>query len=529
MQSSERQKNVSQNDWNKGYNTSLEYTPDFQRFLIPDRLILTCLMQGLKPSIPVLSGGGEDTRKLVYCELGCGQGLTLNFLAARDPGGQYFGIDYHPDQIVNAQAFAAAGGITNISFLEKSFEDLAALEIPDCDIIVFHGVWSYISSEMQDHILAFVRRKLKPGGICYVSYNCMAGRNDFPLRELLRVAERTSPALSQNDRVVEAIEFSQKFANGGAKYFQQHTAAKSHLDQLPSYPASYTLHEYLNVDWRPVFFHEVAARMASAKLTFAGRVDQFWNRNDLALPAETNAFHERLSRIEDTEFLKDMWYGNSFRRDVYVKGSRRIDLPEFERLVAPLRFAPTKKPNDLKLEFTSLRGTLELAAALFEPILERLKVGDVTGAELTLLAKQHGQTVVDVLQFLFIAEHIGLCVDQAAVERVTKSCRNFDEAIWADIEQGKEAYVATLPGLGSGFAPNVVTYLMWRATQLGQQDRVEWAFSVLKKLNRPIRLKQSTITGDDEIRAYLVKQEIEYDDKIAPLVNAGMSSQTGVI
>jgi SAM-dependent methyltransferase len=518
---------MSASDWTKGYNATVDYAFEFQRFLIPDRLILSCLMQGLKPSASVLSGGRDDNRKLVYCELGCGQGLTINLMAARDPGGRYYGLDYSPNQVAYARDFAKAGGITNAAFLEESFEDLSTLDIPDCDVIVMHGIWSWVSKEMQDHILTFMRRKLKPGGICYVSYNCMAGRNDFPLRELLRVAERTSSATGEKKRVEDAIEFATNFAEGGAGYFERHAIAKKHLKELPEYPASYTMHEYLNANWSPAFFHDVSASMAQAKLTYAGQVDHVWNRDDLILPPEANVFRERLSSVEDTEFLKDMWHGNTFRKDIYIKGSRRVTLPEFEQIAAPLRFAPVKKPHELTFEMNTPRGKFDMSAQLFEPVLERLKKGIVTGAELTEIATRQGSNIVNVLQLMLISGQMALCVDEDAVERVSKSCGNFDEAVWAGVERGDEVYIASLPGLGSGVTLGFISYLMWRATQTGQKDRAAWVFSIIKKLNRPIRLKDAVITEDDKIREFLSEQEIEYDLGTGSLVNVGMQKQSG--
>ncbi len=519
---------MSATDWTNGYNAAVDYNYEFQYFLNPDRMILTCLMQGFKPSASILSGNSKDNRKLVYCELGCGQGLTLNFMAARDPGGRYYGLDYSPNQIANARAFADAAGIANVKFFEESFEDLSSLDIPDCDVIVLHGIWTWVSKEMQDHILAFMRRKLKPGGICYVSYNCMTGRNDFPLRELLRVAERTSTLVGQEKRIVEAVEFALKFAESGAGYFQQHAIAKVRLEGLLEYKAPYLLHEYLNASWSPTFFHDVSASMAQAKLTFAGEVDPMSNRIDFVLPPEAIAFLDRFSSVDDTEFLKDMWHGNAFRKDIYVKGNRRITLEEFEQIAAPLRFARVRKTEELTLEVRTPRGNFNMSPKLFTPVHEVLRQRAITGAELTDLARQQGKNIVDFLQILLASGQIALCLDEGAVEDVSKSFSKFDNAVWACVDRGEQLYIATLPGLGSGVDLGMINYLMWRATQIGQKDRAGWVFSYLKKMNRPIRLKDETITEDDQIRAYLIEHEIEYDCGTGSLVNAGLDTDNKI-
>ena len=82
-----------------GYRTDLTYTFGLHQSLNPDEIFLKLLLLGLNPPKSFLLDGDSDDRCLSYCELGSGQGITLNFLAARDPGGHYVGIDYNSSQI----------------------------------------------------------------------------------------------------------------------------------------------------------------------------------------------------------------------------------------------------------------------------------------------------------------------------------------------------------------------------------------------------------------------------------------------
>ena len=53
------------------------------------------------------------------------------------------------------------------------------------DYVGLHGIWSWISDENRAVIVDFVRRKLKVGGVLYVSYNTQPGWAAMvPLRDL---------------------------------------------------------------------------------------------------------------------------------------------------------------------------------------------------------------------------------------------------------------------------------------------------------------------------------------------------------
>ena len=157
--------------WQDGYITDIPYTAGFFRELAPSYLHLLTLLMGVRP-VPI----GE--RGFSYCELGCGQGLGTLIAAAATPNGRFVGVDFNPAQIAKANDLAARSGLGNVSFHEESFASLAHKGEADgskFDIVALHGIYSWISAENQRHIVEIIRSRLKPGGLVYVSYNCMPG------------------------------------------------------------------------------------------------------------------------------------------------------------------------------------------------------------------------------------------------------------------------------------------------------------------------------------------------------------------
>jgi len=103
-----------------GDGVSFSNYPDFQQFMgeLADAKHERMLVSEFLPSV--------DDGKLVsrlkdgirVCDLGCGQGVALNLMAAAFPSSQFIGIDNHTAAIATARSEAAAAGLANAVFVE---------------------------------------------------------------------------------------------------------------------------------------------------------------------------------------------------------------------------------------------------------------------------------------------------------------------------------------------------------------------------------------------------------------------------
>ncbi len=131
------------------------------------------------------AGPPDLSQPFTYVDIGCGTGITALLTAASHPTARVIGIDIDPGQIAGARALAAAAGLANLSYLEA---DLAApdLDLPDFDMAVLNGMWSWIGAAAREGVLRLLARRLRPGGLVYVSYNALPGAAPMqPLRDLL--------------------------------------------------------------------------------------------------------------------------------------------------------------------------------------------------------------------------------------------------------------------------------------------------------------------------------------------------------
>ena len=166
-------------DQTAGYATDVPYSRTFIRELAPAWLDHVAIVSGLAP--PARDAG------FAFCDLGCGQGVTTTILAATHPLGQFYGIDAMPSHIEHARRLAGDSAVANAQFFAADFDMAAGMDLPGFDYIVAHGVYSWVNTESQAAMRAFVDRHLKPGGLFYVSYNAAPGRiADQPLQRLVQ-------------------------------------------------------------------------------------------------------------------------------------------------------------------------------------------------------------------------------------------------------------------------------------------------------------------------------------------------------
>src|SRR3954464_1895242 len=150
-------------DWNDGYVHDIGYSHGFYREQTPALLNFGLILAGFEH--PIID------RPFTYCELGSGQGVSANILAAANPNGEFWATDFNPSHAAGAAQLAASGGLANIHCLDKSFQEFLAMDTPQFDYITLHGIYSWISPESRKAIVDVIASKLRVGGVVYISYN----------------------------------------------------------------------------------------------------------------------------------------------------------------------------------------------------------------------------------------------------------------------------------------------------------------------------------------------------------------------
>jgi len=247
-------------DWTAGYVADIGYTFGYYPELNPLRAHLAFINAGL---VPPEHG--------THCELGFGQGMSANIHAAAS-GIVWYATDFNPAQVGFAQSLARASG-ANAHLTDEAFADFCNRpDLPNFDSIGLHGIWSWISDENRVVIVDFVRRKLKVGGVLYISYNTQPGwAARLPMRDLLTEHSEVMGVSGQGIilRIDGALDFAEKLFATIPTYANANPLVVEWLKGVKGQRRDYLAHEYFDRDWLPMPFSCMAGWLAPAKINYA--------------------------------------------------------------------------------------------------------------------------------------------------------------------------------------------------------------------------------------------------------------------
>lgn len=304
-------------DHAQGYVTDATYQDKYYREMAPSWLNY------------VVSTNGGESRNLAkpfnYLELGCGFGHCILTHAGTFPHANFYACDIIPEHIQKAQQLANQFGIENVELLTASFESLLRdHQLPDMDFIVLHGVYSWVGKAARESIKQILANKLKPGGIVYISYNCLPGwAAESPLRKLMVELAQTGTGDAAK-RSEQALDSLSSLSEHLAYFKEQKTAQeaiKTYLDQ----PGNYLAHEFLNDAWETFYSVDIADEMQSVGLHFLASATLVDNHPMLLVNDSTQQKIQSLATERQRQLAYDFAMNKRFRRDVFVAGKPAVD------------------------------------------------------------------------------------------------------------------------------------------------------------------------------------------------------------
>ena len=450
-------------DWTDGYVTNTDYTSHFYPYLSPQAQNFAVLLSG---AMPADIGGGYT-----YCELGCGQGYTTALLAAANPNGRFWGVDFNPSHIAGANKMQAAAGLANVTFLEKSFVELKDADLPPFDFISLHGIWSWISAANREALTAFIYAKLKPGGIVYISYNALPGwAAPAPLRQLMVESQRHKTDID-SAAVDDALGLIRRMKDMGAAFFKANPALASELDLFAKMPKNYIMHEYFNRDWTPFYFSDVAGEMRKAKLAFTCSSDVAEHLDQLCIGKDAR---EMLAGFADTtarETIRDYFRNRRFRRDLFTRGARKLSPDERITMLRGTRLALITLPPEFPLQVTFPVGAITIPAEPFSVITAMLAEKSCTLGTVMddpRLVQLGYQGVFQAVLLLVAAGRAQAALPEAGEAERRQSTARFNAAMLASAV-GREAQSLASPVMGNGITVSATEQFIMALERGGQQ------------------------------------------------------------
>ncbi len=505
----------------KSYACDIPHEENYCKELTPNFLESLLLLHGLE--LPCR----EEGEPLHYLELGYGQGMSFNVHAATNIG-EFWGTDCDPNSCNYGRTVMRNAG-TSGHMLNDSFEELARKAqnglLPQFDMIVLHGVWSWVTSESREQVLQIISSNLKVGGLVYVSYNCMPGWADFsPLRELL-----TYHAQSQDDmrnpvsKVQEAYGFVAQLEQAGAMIFTRNPSAAHKFKNLASKTVAHMAHEYFNEDWYVPYFKDVATAFEKAKCTFVTST-RLLNQRPFALPPESVPLLQSIEDVKLRETVRDYILNTQFRSDIFVKGTTNVVSNEYQ--VLRKTFALCVQASAVSYTVNVPSGQLTLKQELYEPLVEFLASEGYSPKSILQIRNLAAYTE---LEFPAILEIISVMLGagyihptQTVTPEVLTRTKRLNAYICSKTLSGLSPMVLASPVLGGGVPVLPMEQLFLYAMKNGHKSmkaQAQFVQSVLQNQGRTVK-KGDADLSDKEILASIMESASEFNKKRLPLLQA---------
>lgn len=455
----------------QGHVTNVEYTHGYYGELNPVRAAFALAYAGIAaPEVTATA-----------CELGFGQGVSVSLHAAAQSA-QWWGTDFNPQHAVFAKGLAddedRAARLAEQGFAEFCARD----DLPDFDFIGLHGVWTWISEENQNLVIDFVRRKLRPGGVLYVSYNTFPGWSDLaPLRHLLKghVDTMGAPGNALFGRIDDSIAFMEQLAATNPFYLRSAPRAAERLTGLKTQNRNYVAHEYLTDHWNVTYYADFAKRMAAAKVAFACSANPLDTVDMINLTPDQQALLKGLADVDYRESIRDFCIHQQFRRDIWVKGAVRLTDIERVAAIRRQRVVMNMPRSAVTLTVKGALGEATLHPEVYDPLLDYLADGVVrTIAEVETAgraANVEPQKVMAAMPILVGMGVLQVAQDPDATLAVTPACARVNAKIIARADVRPEIAVLASPVTGGGVSVSRFEQLFLAAIIAGARTPTEWA------------------------------------------------------
>jgi SAM-dependent methyltransferase len=455
------------------YTTDVTYVRQFCAELNPGLLRATAALAGCPPP------PGDD---FDYAELGAGPGDTLATLAAAYPRARFVGIDINPEHVALARTLASEGGLENVRFLERDFEDPGADPLPALDYLCAHGLLTWIAPSKRNALFALAAARLKVGGLLYLGYNALPGWAAVePLRRLMRDAAAAFEGDSEA-RIRHALATAQLWCDANAGYFVANPSAKEILATMVKMGIPYATHEFFSAHWHPMYFADVAGEAAQHGLRFVGQVPLHLNYRDLMIAPALQGASRAIADRRAWEGMKAFANNEFFRRDVYVKGEVPRGENTTRAYLDATPFGTLVPADDVSRDLPLPGRTLRFTGPLFDAVIAALgrrssTVGDLA-REPSLATFDGDQLRQAVLQLAMGNDVLPMARASSGAGGAAARYRlpsGFNRAVLARALSRKYTVVLASPVAGTGIGlPILHAAALLALTEAGPQDRQEW-------------------------------------------------------
>ncbi|HUB26362.1 MAG TPA: methyltransferase regulatory domain-containing protein [Tepidisphaeraceae bacterium] len=278
-------------------------------FLQPDRVGAIGWFYGMKPA------AADRCRML---EIGCANGGNLIPLGERYPQSEFVGIDLSSRQIADGQKLLARLGAVNVRLKTGDLAELGE-ELGTFDYIVAHGVYSWVTPDVAEELLAACAKRLNPQGLATISYNTFPGGH---FRQVTRdlMLYRARGVRDPAERVRQARAALELFAQTVPARGDGYRAwLEKELGRIRDEHPSFVLHDEMEEHNHPCYFHEFASQAGRHGLKYVADARDGVSSMDGVPPQAAAGIRAMASSELEAEQYADFYLNTMFRVSVLCR------------------------------------------------------------------------------------------------------------------------------------------------------------------------------------------------------------------
>jgi len=382
-------------------------------------------------------------------------------------------------------------------------------------------------------IVDFVRRKLKPGGVLYISYNTQSGwAAMMPMRDLLAEHARVLGRIGNSSvqRMDDALAFAQQLLATNPLYARANPQVARRIEKMAEQDRSYLAHEYLNRDWQPMSFAQMAQWLGSAKLQWACSADPLDGLNYIHLTQEQQ---QLLAEIPDAVFrqtVRDFCTNHQFRKDYWVKGARPLTPLEQAEALRAQRVVLVQPRAQVSLKITGSLGEGTLSEETYVPLLDELADHrPKTLAQLEQALQARGANIawpalVQAVQVLSGSGALTAAAEDASIVKAKKRTDRLNTWLLHKARSSSDTCFLASPVTGGGVGRvDRFSQLFLLARQLGHKTPQDWAgfvWSLLKLQGQAIVKNGTQLEGEEAHLTELTQRAQTFSTHHLPMLRA---------
>ena len=277
-----------------------------------------------------------------------------------------------------------------------------------------------------------------------------------------------------------------------------------------------------------MYFTEVAEMLKDAKLDYACSANLLDSLDDLEsmnMPEEALAFLDSISHPLLREEMRDYYINRQFRKDLYVKGGRKLTRQQAIDSILATKFVIVGSEPQ-KLEFTGYYRKINFKPEMTNLIYGWLKANNSKPRSFTAFAEKHpGIKPLLLCKLLIIMTELNIiepCQPEETALAVAPVTRRLNSYICQRALHKEEISALASPVTGYAFSLNRISQMFLHFLWEGKKESVlpNEVWNVLQSQKQRLVKDEKTLETDEENLAELKQMAKDFMEKKLPALKA---------